>query len=316
MRWQLQRGAIGVVGIVLVVACSAGSTSQGSGAAAEPSSARADRDGYAAALAHARAARRAQLHAPDGWLSYTGSGRVRPGRYRVGADPHADIVLPAGPAQLGNLTLDPEGQLRFQAAAGTAVTLHGKPVTEVALAPERAGQPGDRLRIDAREFYVVQTGALYGWRFRDPAALAQFGELDYFPTDAHWRIDAQWQPYDAPRATTLLTSIGTPLTVEVPGEAVFTRNGQRYRLRPIAQDGDARLFFVFADRTSGKESYGGARYLYTDAPRDGRVVLDFNLAENPPCALTPHVVCPIAPPDNRLDLAVNAGEKTYRPSGR
>lgn len=222
MRWQLQRGAIGVVGIVLVVACSAGSTSQGSGAAAEPSSARADRDGYAAALAHARAARRAQLHAPDGWLSYTGSGRVRPGRYRVGADPHADIVLPAGPAQLGNLTLDPEGQLRFQAAAGTAVTLHGKPVTEVVLAPERAGQPGDRLRIDAREFYVVQTGALYGWRFRDPAALAQFGELDYFPTDAHWRIDAQWQPYDAPRATTLLTSIGTPLTVQVPGEAAFT----------------------------------------------------------------------------------------------
>ncbi|MCE4509384.1 DUF1684 domain-containing protein, partial [Xanthomonas hortorum] len=52
--------------------------------------------------------------------------------------------------------------------------------------------------------------------------------------------------------------------------------------------------------------------LYTDAPRDGRIVLDFNLAENPPCALTPHVVCPIAPPENRLDVAVNAGEKTYR----
>ncbi|MCF5922268.1 DUF1684 domain-containing protein, partial [Xanthomonas perforans] len=76
------------------------------------------------------------------------------------------------------------------------------------------------------------------------------------------------------------------------------------------------LFFLFADRTSGKESYGGARYLFATSPRDGQVILDFNLAENPPCALTPHVVCPIAPPENRLDVAVNAGEKTYRATER
>ncbi|RBF14095.1 hypothetical protein BRN00_03450, partial [Xanthomonas oryzae pv. oryzae] len=195
---------------------------------------------------------------------------------------------------------------------------NGQRIDEVRLEPERAGQRGDRLDVDGRQFYLVQTGALYGWRFRDPAspALRQFGGLEYFPTDPQWRIQAQWQPYPAPRTTTLLTSIGTPLTVEVPGEAVFSWNAHEYRLQPLLQEDGQGLFFLFVDRTSGKESYGGARYLYTALPRDGRVVLDFNLAENPPCALTPHVVCPIAPPENRLDVAVNAGEKTYRATER
>lgn len=97
---------------------------------------------------------------------------------------------------------------------------------------------------------------------------------------------------------------------------MFSWNAHEYRLQPLLQEDGQGLFFLFVDRTSGKESYGGARYLYTALPRDGRVVLDFNLAENPPCALTPHVVCPIAPPENRLDVAVNAGEKTYRATER
>ena len=109
----------------------------------------------------------------------------------------------------------------------------------------------------------------------------------------------------------LLRSTGTPLAASVPGEVEFERDGRRYRLHPVTQPNDPKLFFIFSDRTSGKESYGGARYLFVDAPENGDIVLDFNRAENPPCALTPHLVCPIAPPGNRLDLAISAGEKTY-----
>ncbi|WP_372381400.1 DUF1684 domain-containing protein [Xanthomonas sp. NCPPB 1754] len=317
MRLQLRVGAL-CVAVWTLAACSAESSADVSDTPAVAHGNAAPHDVYEVALERARAERLRQLRAPDGWLSYTGSGRVRAGQYRVGSDPLSDIVLPAGPAQLGQLTLDAAGHIRFRADVSAAVTLNGQRIGDVRLQPERAGQRGDRLDVGGRQFYLVQTGALYGWRFRDPAApaLTQFDGLEYFPTDPQWRIQAQWQPYPTPRTTTLLTSIGTPLTVEVPGEAVFSLNGHEYRLRPLLQEDGQGLFFLFADRTSGKESYGGARYLFATSPRDGQVVLDFNLAENPPCALTTHVVCPIAPPENRLDVAVNAGEKTYRATER
>jgi hypothetical protein len=313
MRLQLQIGAL-CVAAWLVTACSGGATTGANDARLAGRGQSDDRVVYQVALERARAQRLTQLRAPDGWLSYTGSGRVRAGQYRVGSDPQSDIVLPAGPAQLGQLTLGTDGRVHFDVAAAAPVTLNGQRVDRVMLEPERAGQRGDRLDVDGRQFYLVQTGSLFGWRFRDPAApaLTQVDGLDYFPADPRWRIQARWEAYSTPRTTTLLTSIGTPLTVDVPGEAVFERHGHEYRLQALVQEGGEGLFFLFADRTSGKESYGGARYLYTEAPRDGRVVLDFNLAENPPCAFTPHVVCPIAPPENRLDVAVNAGEKTYR----
>lgn len=271
--------------------------------------------GYQQALHVARAQRVERLRTPDGWLSLVGSGRVQPGRYRVGSDAGNDIVLPAGPAHLGQLALDAHGHARFRAAPGAAVALNGQPVQVAGLRPERAGQRGDRLDLEQRQFFLVQTGNTFGWRLRDPRALAlsRFQGLEYFPTDPRWRVRAHWQPYVPARTTTLLTSIGTTLTVQVPGEAVFARDGRHYRLQPIAQDGGG-LVFLFADRTSGKDSYGGARYLITALPRHGEVVLDFNLAENPPCAFTPHVVCPIAPLENRLAIAVSAGETTYRPA--
>jgi uncharacterized protein (DUF1684 family) len=69
------------------------------------------------------------------------------------------------------------------------------------------------------------------------------------------------------------------------------------------------VLFVFADRTSGKETYGGARFLLTPAAKDGKIVLDFNKAVNPPCAFIPFPNCPIAIPENRLTLRINAGEQ-------
>ena len=72
------------------------------------------------------------------------------------------------------------------------------------------------------------------------------------------------------------------------------------------------LFLVFADRTNGHGSYGAGRFL--DAPMpdaDGKVVLDFNQSRNPPCAFTAFATCPLPPPENRLDVAITAGEKAY-----
>ena len=92
----------------------------------------------------------------------------------------------------------------------------------------------------------------------------------------------------------------------------FARDGKTWRIEALADGADGKLFLVFADRTSGHGSYPAGRFLDVDAPgKDGKVLLDFNRAYNPPCAFTPFATCPLPPPENRLDLEVEAGEKAY-----
>jgi uncharacterized protein len=72
------------------------------------------------------------------------------------------------------------------------------------------------------------------------------------------------------------------------------------------------LFIIIADATSGTETYAAARFVYADAPVDGKVLLDFNKAVNPPCAFTPFATCPLPPQENVLTIPVTVGEKDYR----
>ena len=95
-----------------------------------------------------------------------------------------------------------------------------------------------------------------------------------------------------------------------PGAVVFEKDGKTYKLE-VVDEGDGQLFLIFADRTSGKETYGAGRFLYASPVVDGKTIVDFNMAYNPPCVFTPYATCPLAPPENRLDLAVTAGEKKY-----
>ena len=84
------------------------------------------------------------------------------------------------------------------------------------------------------------------------------------------------------------------------------------RLYPVLEEPDAReLFVIFRDRTSGRETYGAGRFLYTDMPKDGKLVLDFNRAYNPPCAFTPYATCPLPPKQNQLPVRIEAGELKY-----
>jgi uncharacterized protein (DUF1684 family) len=89
----------------------------------------------------------------------------------------------------------------------------------------------------------------------------------------------------------------------------WERNGRTYRLTPGGEGN--QLFFIFRDRTAGKTTYGAGRFLYTAAPKDGYVTLDFNKAYNPPCVFTPYATCPLPRPENRINLAIEAGEKMY-----
>jgi uncharacterized protein len=164
-------------------------------------------------------------------------------------------------------------------------------------------------------FYLVERNGEFGLRVKDSDAPMRknFLGLDYFDVDPSWRIEAKWEAYDPPHEVEEPNILGKMDKVVVPGAAVFTRDGKSYRLEPVIETpGDKNLFLVFADKTSGKETYGAARFVYTDPPKDGKVVIDFNTAYNPPCAFTSYATCPLPTAQNRLAMRVTAGEKKYR----
>jgi uncharacterized protein (DUF1684 family) len=149
----------------------------------------------------------------------------------------------------------------------------------------------------------------------DAAALPGFRGLAYFPYDPALRFRVRLVPGD-----------GGTLEIPAGGDGTVTlcRFARTDGLR-AALGGELSLFWMsgygggvflpFADATSGRQSYGGGRYLLdtiksADLGRDGDcVVLDFNFAYFPSCAYSPHWVCPLAPAENRLPGAVRGGER-------
>jgi len=303
-----------VAAAVLLAACSPSPQADTASPATAPASAPPAADeAYLASIEQWRQEREQKLRDPDGWLSFAGSGQVAPGTHRVGSGADNAIVVPGGPEHWGVLRLAEDGALTFEPAAGAGLQVDGKPFAGGPLLTQLDAGGPTGIHAGAQRFYVVRTGEVYGWRFRDPQSpgLKAFAGVPHFPVDPSWRIQARWEDFPTPRTIDLATSNGTIEPARVPGQAQFERDGHRYTLLPVQEKDGDELFFIVADRTSGKQTYGGGRFLYTAPAQDGVVVLDFNRAQNPPCALNGHVVCPTAPPENRLDIAIEAGEKTY-----
>lgn len=269
---------------------------------------------YAAAVAKARIERVEQLKQVDGYLALTASGWLQPGANSVGSAADNRFEVPGAPAHLGTLQLAADGQVSLHPAETRGITVDGQPAAAVDVlrtqGPDGKQQP-TRVGFGSSYLYVIENGTQRGLRAKNNAAplRTHFPGFDYFPIDPSWRIEADWVPFPTPHVLKMAYVTGTVSDTPIAGKAVFHRDGHTYELLPIDEDG--RLFFVFSDRTAGKLTYGGARFLYAAAPKNGKVLLDFNLAENPPCAITPHVVCPLAPPENRLKLPVTAGEMKF-----
>ncbi|MGH7462888.1 MAG: DUF1684 domain-containing protein, partial [Longimicrobiales bacterium] len=98
-----------------------------------------------------------------------------------------------------------------------------------------------------------------------------------------------------------------------PGELVFRVDRKEHRLAAFADPGDTIFFVMMWDSTARSTTYQGGRYLRVPFPDStGWTMIDFNRAYSPPCVFTPYSTCAFAPPENRLQLAVVAGEKRVR----
>jgi uncharacterized protein (DUF1684 family) len=264
-------------------------------------------------VARARARRLELLAAPGGWLSLIGFDWLREGETRIGSAADNDIVLNVGPAHLGRIVLARDGTATIELAEGTGALVDGQAVSRATLRDDAGGATPSELRFGSARLFVIERDGRKAVRVKDEEAATRTGfhGLDYFPIDPSWRVVADWVPFDPPHELEFGTVIGTIEKEKVPGKAVFVRDGRTFELYPIQEVPEA-LFFVFGDLTSGKETYGAGRFLDTGLPVDGKLVIDFNEARNPPCAFTPYATCQLAPPENRLDTRVEAGELTYR----
>ena len=259
---------------------------------------------YAREIADFRAARERSISSPDGWISLAGLSWLKEGLNRVGSDPASEVPLPPTvPARVGTIILK-GGHADFRPAPG------------VKIPSQEMKEDSTILAIGTVKFFLIHRAEKFGIRVKDSDAPArrEFTHLSWYPVDPAWRIEAKFTPWDKPRTMKFDTVIdGLQEEDSSPGYMTFAKDGREYRLDAVVDED--QLFLIFRDQTSGKSTYAAARFLYAELPKDlkapSTVVLDFNKAINPPCVFTPYATCPLPPPQNRLTLAVTAGELMY-----
>jgi uncharacterized protein (DUF1684 family) len=256
---------------------------------------------------------------PDGWTAIIGMHWLEPGRYSVGNAADNDIRVGIGPARIGVIE-EKDGRALFTAQPGVPLTVDGAaPAGPVELKRYGKGTPATTVAFDGGKgsFTLIVSGGRRALRVRhaDAPTRVNFAGLDYWPIDAGWRIKGKFEPHAPGRVVPVLDVLGGLNDQANPGVVVFERDGKTFRLEVIGDPGRG-LSLMFADRTNGKGSYPSGRFLTTGLPdANGEVLIDFNRTYTPPCAFTEFGTCLLPPPENRLDLAVTAGEKTYARAG-
>jgi uncharacterized protein (DUF1684 family) len=268
---------------------------------------------YEQELEQWKAKRLAGLKSEDGWLTLIGLFWLKEGENRFGSDPTGQIVLPDGkaPQHAGTLRLA-KGKVTLEANPDAKITSKGQPVTTLELKSDDDEGGPTLLEMGALSFHVVKRGDRLGLRVKDREnpARAEFKGTDYYPADRKWVVNARFEPYQPPKQVPILNVLGMETEETSPGALAFEVDGRPYKLEALKEKGEEQFFIIFADQTSGKETYGAGRYLYADPPgADGVVRLDFNRAYSPPCAFTKYATCPLPPAQNRLPLRVEAGER-------
>lgn len=267
---------------------------------------------YAQSVETWRQERETHLRSDTGWLTIAGLYWLQTGDNRIGSAADNDMVLPAdsAPAHVGVFTLE-RGTTTFRAEQGIDVFQNEKKVQTASL---EVGVASDGLSVGRLSMWVHTSGQHFATRLRDPdhPLRRAFSALRWFPVDTAYRVEARFEPYKRPTSVSRLNILGDLERFRSPGRVVFELRGQMLHLEPVV-GGQTDLFFVSRDATSGRETYGAARFLHVPLPHNGRLILDFNTAYSPPCAYNPSATCPLPTEQNRLGLRIEAGELVYRP---
>lgn len=243
------------------------------------------------------------------WVPLAGLFWLKSGANTFGSAPQNAVVFPKGPKHAGEFDVDGKS-VSLKLLPETHATIAGKAISGAKLDADVSGHATE-VEMGSLHFHVIVRGERIGIRLKDlqSSALASFKGLVFFPLDMNYRVTARWEASDGKRTIDVPNVLGDVTPVPVAGTVVFTIDGKEQRLTALGGDPSKGLSFVFNDLTAKTDTYPGGRFLETDAVANGTVVLDFNRAYNPPCAVTPYATCPLAPKENRLAVAIPAGEK-------
>lgn len=267
---------------------------------------------YRAEVGNWRSDHEADLRSEDSWLTLSGLFWLKDGVNTIGSGDGYNIEL------TDNFKKDKFGEIEFhdgkavlKVEPGMEAYVDGTPISTVELQSDDPG-PATRVTIGTQVFYLIHREEKFGIRLKDSDSPERrdFAGERWFPVDQSYRVTGRFEPFDKEQEVEIPNVLGGTFKMRSPGIVKFKLHGKELALQPVVED-EKTLFFIFKDETSNNETYGAGRFLYTENPVDGVVVLDFNKAENPPCAFTRFATCPLPPPQNRLDVEIKAGEKKY-----
>jgi len=255
------------------------------------------------------------LKKENGWLNLAGLFWLKQGENKFGADKSNDVIFPEikAPAFIGTLILN-DSVVTIKVNDGVEVKSNGAKVTELELKNDTQGET--ILELGSLRWFIIKRQNKYGVRLRDLESplLKSFKGIETFPINSDWKIEANLETYNPPKRVDVPDVIGNVTTSIVPDALTFVKEGVTYKLDPL--DAGKQYFIIFADETSGNETYGAGRFLYIDkTDSTGKIYIDFNKAYNPPCAFTKYATCPLPPKQNHLKLKITAGEKMFHGGG-
>ncbi len=245
-----------------------------------------------------------------GWLGLVGLFWLQDGENKIGSDKSNEIVLPASaPGRIGMVHYK-NGLATFHAEPGVPILCNGKKIMRKTLAAD-ISEEADFLQIGGVTLMLLERGNHHLIRIwdKDSETRKNFTGFNQFPIDQGYCITAKYTSYGEPKVFRIQDVIEIQHEVPYQGYVTFEIDGMEYRLEATGDEDS--LFFSFKDHTNGDTTYSGGRYLVAELPENGKVVLDFNTAYNPPCAYTDFATCSIPPAQNHLDVHIEAGEKAY-----
>jgi len=252
------------------------------------------------------------LKSENGWLNLFGLHWFEQDSNRIGSGEGLDLkVLDEDfPAFFG--TFENSGNQVYFESAIEGIQIAEDKIEDKILVFDPEMDFAPTLSYGAFRATVLKRSDLVGVRLRnlESETLADFKGIDRFPVNMEWRFEARFIPYEPSKEIPISNVLGQTYPAKAIGYLSFGYEGRIYNIDALEEGG--QLYLIFADGTSGAETYGGGRYLYTEkADENGIVILDFNKAFNPPCVFTPYATCPLPPRQNILDLAIDAGEKNW-----
>ncbi|MCK5134670.1 MAG: DUF1684 domain-containing protein [Bacteroidales bacterium] len=269
-----------------------------------------DPDSYEKEIQTWQHSRLERLKGETGWLNLAGLYWLEEGGNRFGSDPSNDIIFPEkAKAYCGKLTLK-DGNVMLQVEEGIDISSGDSLVYHMELINDHSKNT-TYLQQGDLSWNIIKRGEKYGIRMRDykHPRISQLDHIPSYPIQTEYVVEATLVPFEEPKTMTVATPIeGFTEEYSCPGELHFRLNRKNLVLFPFISG--KQYFLVIADETTGLETYGAGRYMYSMPDSTGRIILDFNKAYNPPCAFSPFATCPMPPKENFLPVAVEAGEKS------